>query len=546
MNREKGFNPRMSDDRQSKNIFKMSDQEIDMENRQLERELEKLKKKGFKIPIKNSRNVVTSSSPKSQSKPEIKNPKNSNGKIKIKIHPDKTPTILQTTNSKEINSPNDSIFSEQINSNIINMTPQLNRSNNSNSFLSFSNNETSTNKSKDLLKEKDSVQREDKTHKLKSFKNNLYRNASDNLKETPNFEINTYKTKKSLVPIKAFPESSQFFHDNQVEINTGPNCINSSHSHVHSEAHVKKLIDKLKLCQKVNLPNDKNYFITEKNLKLLKESLSEKEADINSLKSLLSLTQDDIENFQKRYDDLAAIIKELTNEKSIILTNLENLFVENKQLKENYDDFSFQYEKILIYVKTIDKFIPLVFKWFDSFCDVLKCDDGSSSDKNKKKEKSLSLNYDSRFFEFFRQIENFLEEENFRSFNCLFSQAIFKKAPSTFANIYSSSKSFYDSLIKTTFSSQNFLFSEVDVDYFRMESMNRQLKNKLNDYECLIKRLTYVYESKNFDLTEVAKDMIETKTRLISMNSLNENLEKENQYLRISYHNLFVRELKFI
>ena len=557
MIRENSFNPRMNNDYQTKNIYKMNEKQLEEENKNLEKELKKLKVKGFKIPVDKTRNLAMSNSPKSQTKSShIQNLQNSNGKIKIISN-------YKRTNNLVNESKNESLFDPNNNTNV--QKKKFNKNNENSptceSFLSF-NNEISQSfndvyRSRIHKTEEDPNSRSNSNRKNTSFRNKLNKFQNDkkekeNLISTPNFEIKTSKTKKNLIPLDM---NSNFISEKNEK-------TKNLHTHSHSNVQVKSLIDRLKLCQKVNLPNEKNYFITEKNLKLIKEALSEKESDINNLKSLLNLSKEDFENFQKRYDDVCRIIKELSEEKNIILFNLEKLFQENRQIKENYDDYSFQYNKILIYIKTIDKFILMMFKWFDSFCDVLKYqeefewgqDDNSAMDPNNtndskdfkncnsKTSNCIYLKKNSRFLDIFKQIEKFLEQENFRSFNFLFSQTVLKKVPNTFSNLHKNSQIYYDTLTESTFnSSRNFLFSEVDIEYFKMEKLNRQLKSKLYDYESFIKNLTHIYETKSVDLTEVAKDMISTKKRISELNEINENLEKENEYLRISYHNLFVR-----
>jgi len=547
----------MNNDYQTKNIYKMNEKQLEEENKNLEKELKKLKVKGFKIPVDKTRNLAMSNSPKSQTKSShIQNLQNSNGKIKIISN-------YKRTNNLVNESKNESLFDPNNNTNV--QKKKFNKNNENSptceSFLSF-NNEISQSfndvyRSRIHKTEEDPNSRSNSNRKNTSFRNKLNKFQNDkkekeNLISTPNFEIKTSKTKKNLIPLDM---NSNFISEKNEK-------TKNLHTHSHSNVQVKSLIDRLKLCQKVNLPNEKNYFITEKNLKLIKEALSEKESDINNLKSLLNLSKEDFENFQKRYDDVCRIIKELSEEKNIILFNLEKLFQENRQIKENYDDYSFQYNKILIYIKTIDKFILMMFKWFDSFCDVLKYqeefewgqDDNSAMDPNNtndskdfkncnsKTSNCIYLKKNSRFLDIFKQIEKFLEQENFRSFNFLFSQTVLKKVPNTFSNLHKNSQIYYDTLTESTFnSSSNFLFSEVDIEYFKMEKLNRQLKSKLYDYESFIKNLTHIYETKSVDLTEVAKDMISTKKRISELNEINENLEKENEYLRISYHNLFVR-----
>jgi hypothetical protein len=75
-----------------------------------------------------------------------------------------------------------------------------------------------------------------------------------------------------------------------------------------------------------------------------------------------------------------------------------------------------------------------------------------------------------------------------------------------------------------------------------MKSKNeiREIKSKLYDYEIYYKKIGHFYETKNFDLAEAAKDFIDMKKRIINLNNLNQNLQRENECMKLAYHNLYV------
>ena len=73
-----------------------------------------------------------------------------------------------------------------------------------------------------------------------------------------------------------------------------------------------------------------------------------------------------------------------------------------------------------------------------------------------------------------------------------------------------------------------------------MEKENKNLKEKIYDYEIFIRKISHIYEYRNINLVDAAKDIIQMKKRIFNLNNLNDNLQKDNEYLRISYHILNV------
>jgi len=74
----------------------------------------------------------------------------------------------------------------------------------------------------------------------------------------------------------------------------------------------------------------------------------------------------------------------------------------------------------------------------------------------------------------------------------------------------------------------------IENDLLRTERINKELREKIYDYETFFRKISHVYESKNIDLAEAAKDVIVMKKRIANLNDINEDLERENDYLRIS------------
>jgi hypothetical protein len=250
-------------------------------------------------------------------------------------------------------------------------------------------------------------------------------------------------------------------------------------SHLTDEDENNLQLKKLKLCERHHLPKEKNYFISAANLKLIESAISEKDSDIHSLQSLLKLAKDDIGNYEQKYEELYLTIEETQNEKNQIISHYENLLKEHKQFKENYDDISFQYNKILIIFKKVEKLLELLNKE--------QSEDG------------------------IKTIIELIKSKELKNFAFLYN------------NI-----------------SDGVLNSSVDSHYKEQEQQNKLLKKKIYDYETYITKLNMLNECVKMDLPDVVKDMISMKERIVELNGLNENLERENEYLRISYHNLSV------
>ena len=85
----------------------------------------------------------------------------------------------------------------------------------------------------------------------------------------------------------------------------------------------------------------------------------------------------------------------------------------------------------------------------------------------------------------------------------------------------------------------------IEEDLLKIEKTNKELREKIYDYETFFRKISHIYESKNVDLAEAAKDIIQMKKRIANLNDINEDLERENNYLRISFHLLYVNKKRF-
>lgn len=289
------------------------------------------------------------------------------------------------------------------------------------------------------------------------------------------------------------------------------------------ELDYQKKLNNLKLCQKVHLPKEKNYFISEQNIKLIESALNEKDSDIESLRYLLSMAKLDFDSFQLKYKELYSIIDELSNEKNALISNLEFQMAESSQLKENYDDYVFQYNKILIIFKKVQQTMSLLFKLCDSIHDYKT---NCQTDDGKFK---FTVDEKSRLIKIYKEIDNIINDEELRTYNYIFT----RESINSHTN---------DDKERELIQNKNLTFLKpIEKDYMKLEKQNKELKSKLYDLENFIKKIPHLYQSKTVDLSDVAKDMIDMKKRIVDLNITNDNSEKENEYLRICYHNLYVK-----
>lgn len=357
---------------------------------------------------------------------------------------------------------------------------------------------------------------------ISNFKNNLKKEENlilthrpnTPLLNTSNLEIFTSKTQKTLVPL--------------------------SPDRTNDDTGINNMVKKMKLCHKHHLPNEKNYFVSEKNVKLIESAISEKDEDINNLRNLLSLAKNDFNNFQKKYSELYSLLEEVTVEKNKILDDFEEMLMYNKQLHENFDEYIYQYNRILVYFKKIESIVNFSLNIRDSYREVLK------DDQNRNESSSVfEISKNSKFWEILKMIDlNISEsEKDLKAFNDLFINCKLdieeynqEKEKENSMNKNNKSKIELQSL-----KNKLFLLSPLDNDYLKIEKQNKIYKQKIYDYENYINKITYLYETKNIDLSDVARDMISTKKRITELDFQVENMEKENEYLRVSYHNLYVR-----
>jgi hypothetical protein len=401
------------------NVYKMTTEELDIFNKHLEQEL------------KSKKAIGSVHSKQNLSQSNISTDKiNKDSKFK------KSNSYINLVNLPSSQANNKSVSPTRVSK----ITNQNNSNSNSIIIDNTTDNELNLSTSNTKRFQTNSSQ------KQYSFKNKL-----------KDIEFISTKTTKNLVPLNRTSKCSEH-DDNTLQLN------------------------QLKLCQRHHLPKEKNYFISEANLKLVESAISEKDSDIVSLKNLLKLAKEDINSYALKYEQVYLSIDELNNEKNQLIDYIDNLNKEYKQFKENYDDISFQYNKILILFKKVEKLLSLISKDTDI-------------ESNMK------------------TIMELIKDKEIKNFSFMYNNETDK-----------------DSLLNST----------LDNSYLKLEAQNKQLKKKIYDYESFVTKLNMLNENEKIELPDIVKDMISMKERIVDLNTLNDNLERENEYLRIAFHNVNV------
>ena len=247
-----------------------------------------------------------------------------------------------------------------------------------------------------------------------------------------------------------------------------------------------KLVKKDKLLipatEKINM---KNLKLCQKNLLPKEKNYFVSEKNFQLIADAINAKEIDIKNL-KILLDMAHQDLNAQNDKfqgmikmnEIFLNKNKQLAQDNANLKLSYDDLMFQINKMNTLFARIVKLIKYI----------LLISDNDKKDKIKDKINEFGLNG------IFNIDENNTDLQN---------------------NI-------------------NKFFTEKEL---QNEQLCREYKKKYYDAQNMVDQLSL--EAKNNNLSDIAKDMLETKKRIKELNEQNEKLEHENTYLRISYQNLY-------
>lgn len=448
MQKEKtGFNPRINP---KKDLIKMNPNELDESNRILENEI-----KRRKLNLNNLQKFKTNMSPNSKAKTSA----NNSSIKKISLNSNKSSFI---SNKKDFYSPK----SNQTNQTNKNLEPF---------------NQTKRDNSEDL---RNSYTRKSNISEDENFTNEK---SSENLKNSNNNSAIYFakqKTKKTLIPFEL--NSNSLLDENKQR---------------------KQAVEKLKCCRKINLPKEKNYFISEKNLELLEGAVNEKECDITILRKLLNMAKDDIDNYKNRYENINLYLENINIEKENLMQDLLKTSEEKKLLKENYDEYVDKYNTIRIFNKKIEDIFEdlfnmkaMYYEFVEHFADketkynlnkmlVIDCDlvenqFVKSENDNEIKEISsyLKLPEKAEFIVKYLDIVKSLESKEIDVYLRIFGRKKFIKTRQNFFNMnnYNNNQSSFADVKDTSMYLQ--LNSLENFEDFKVNNDQEKLSKYLNNY----------------------------------------------------------------
>jgi chromosome segregation ATPase len=239
-------------------------------------------------------------------------------------------------------------------------------------------------------------------------------------------------------------------------------------------------------CEQKYLPSSKSYLISEENYNLLERAIRKKDEEIKKLKKLLLFSQKP-NTFNENIETTLEKNKQLLNE--------------NNKLKSYYDDISAQLNK---YNVLFSKFIDLIN--FTLTLNKLYCPINTNSPP---------LN---------EMITSKINELRIQSiFSFISKQSPYNYNINTFNN-----NELNDSI--NTFLNETYIKNEKQV---------KEYKKKYYDAKNLLDILNTKNWSNKNELTTNQKDIIETKIRLNELHELNDNLERDNNYLRTKYQKIY-------
>lgn len=419
-----GFNPRIN---KNKNVNKMTTNELDETNKNLENELKRrklnlnnLSKFRMKDNISPNTKAKTSASNSIYGDSNLTNNRSKYSTKKIDI--DNSLVSLRKETSPKNYSNNTTTLNYNSNSNM-NLNSEKNISDRKEYFSGFQKYREEKDRIKENIKRefsenRSNINRSNNNHEI--YNNHSYK---ERLNQSAIY-IKTSKNAKTLIPFKT-----------------------SKNSDLDENKQMKQCLDRLKLCQRVHLPKEKNYFISEKNLKLLESAINEKEGDINILQKLLNMAKDDIDLYKNRYESVNIYIDEILNEKNNLIEDLVKISEEKNKIKENYDEYVDKYNKMLIFLKKIQNIILMIMKTKTSYEDFLVIYSDKETkvnlnkkfylncekiDDNKRIPSYIKLPENAEFLKKFQEIVELADSEELRMYLKFFTKDNFLKVTRSF------------------------------------------------------------------------------------------------------------------
>jgi len=327
----------------------------------------------------------------------------------------------------------------------------------------------------------------------------------------------------------------------------------STDYNIHNLNGIQKKIDNLRLCEKNKLPKEKNYCITEKNLKLIEMAIGDKDSDIETLKSMLILAKKDLDHFGLRDNQLYCIIDEQNDEKANLKDNIDDLLNENKILKQTLEEYVDQYNKIIIVQKKFENTINIIIDLLETntFNKLLDKDGKDTlppllneSLKNLKTsiDKDQIKNYASIFRINENQINNIEKKvtndlTNNLNINMILRQKSLKSPVSNMTCDTSYPNTISIDKLNKDLKRKSYI-EQLEDKLKSISSSNLEYKLTIIDLENFIHKLNPILEkSKDVNLSEAAKDLIAMNKKVINLNKTINKLEMENNYFRIALYN---------
>ena len=234
-----------------------------------------------------------------------------------------------------------------------------------------------------------------------------------------------------------------------------------------------------KICEKELLPKEKNYFISEKNFQLIKDTLNEKEEIIKELNYLL-------EGMKKPNNNMNNNI----NSNEEMKEKISLLEEENKKLEKINNELIFQIDKKNIYFNKMYQLLKFVFK-----------------------------NKDSKTPE----IDNFIKKQDLE---ILFDEELINNKNTNDKN--NNDENLVDILFKTN---KDMILNELE-----------NYKKKYNDIRKQLNYITNMKYNDKINENENNKIIIDYQKKINELYLSNQNYIKENTYLKLICQNIFLQK----
>ena len=371
----------------------------------------------------------------------------------------------------------------------------------------------------------------------------------ENIFNKSTIDIKTLKISgKNLIPFSKFdPTNRNCRSKSPININ---NNINLSHSNYNDDK-IKPIINTLKLCQSCNLPNEKSYIISDKNLKLIEKGILDKDNDIENLNNIIKAARRDFLDAQEKYQASTQINSEIIKGQEKYKNQIIFLNEENSKLKKTLDKYISEFSKVMIIYKKIKKIINIIFSSVDIYTDFLSVHNNPDEEQNnmkcEKTDNFFDKNLQMKLLKNLAELLKTIDDNDIRNFDFLLKknndrsiliEPLDKQHHSNNSINCQSSFKEDEIFLNDSCSTKKNYIQEIEERYSNLDKENQQLKGQFYDLDNYLSRISSIFEEKNLNLSETAKDVIAMKKRILEINRIITSKERENSLLKISLHNL--------